>query len=342
MIQKLFLFILVIAIQPLFTANNARDLSHSKSKGGDNLPKRSYLLTLLLLLNFMFGSTAFAEKLIPMGHTIEVELELQHYFFAENKRLSNGEKLLVHDTLLQIDGKTAKNKIIESYKPEKEVVLTVQRKNEKLTISCTSEEWQQLKKVLSNETDGIGTLTYISESKKKFGAVGHQIDIGENDSIKTGVIHLANIQSVVKSEKHTPGYKIIAPVYVQKQVGEVKQNTVYGVFGQWDVKKFTYQKPLETAAIEQVNVGPAYILTQIQNSDVEKFEIKVTNVVENQIEFEILDKRLLSETGGIVQGMSGSPVIQGNYLIGAVTHMYVENPKKGAAISIDEMVNKSQ
>lgn len=317
-------------------------LAHSKRKGGGKLPKRTYLLTLLFLLHLFLSPSVFAQKLFPMGHTIEVELELEQYYFAENKRLSSGEKIQVHDKLLQIEGEDANEKFIQSFTPSKDVQLTLQRASKQMQVQCTQKEWDMLKQTLSNATEGVGTLTYISEDKQSFGAVGHQIDVGESASILSGVIHLATIQSVIKSEKHAPGYKIIAPMYVEKQVGTVQQNTVYGVFGEWQNKKIVQQKSLETATIEQVRAGPAYILTQIQNSDVEKFEVEVTNVVENQIEFEIVDQRLLDETGGIVQGMSGSPVIQGDYIIGAVTHMYVENPKKGAAIAINDMVKKSQ
>ena len=313
-------------------------LRHSKVKGGESLPRRSFSLLFLLVLMIICHPVS-AEKLIPMGHTIEVELQLKHYFVTENKRLESGEKLLVYDQIKAINGQKITQQILaEAQKNEN--TLTIQRGNEEIQLSCTKDEWQQLKHTFSNATEGIGTLTYITEDERMFGAVGHEISLKNGTEISGGFIHLSKVQSVVKSEKNAPGYKKIHPIALQENIGEVKQNTVVGVFGKWDKDAPISGDALPLKATEDINVGEASMYTQVKDGNVEIFSINITQVADGQLEFEITDKELLAITGGVIQGMSGSPIIQDNYFVGAVTHMFVENPKKGAAIPIVDMYER--
>lgn len=309
-------------------------------KGGDNVPKWSSIFAVLLLAQSLFIQPISAQKLIPMGHTVEVQIFMEQYFVTEKQQLQSGEQIHVHDELQSINGQRVTKELVQ--KPvDRSVELTFTRATKTYNVTCNAEEWQQLQQKLSNETDGIGTLTYVTENKKEFGALGHQINLRNNGSFDSGYIHLANIQSVVKSKKNTPGYKIIHPTLLKQQVGNLEKNVTVGIFGSWREQKMKQEKAMTVAEDSQIKLGEAYILTQIVADKVERFKIDITAIEQGQLQFTVLDKELLASTGGVIQGMSGSPIIQNELFIGAVTHMFVESPKKGVAITMTEMLKKS-
>ena len=116
---------------------------------------------------------------------------------------------------------------------------------------------------------------------------------------------------------------------------------MYGIFGSWESDlKANLRKPIEIMKDEEIALGKAEIYTAIEGSEVEAFEVEIVKIEDNFLQFEVTDKVLLEKTGGILQGMSGSPVIQNGQFVGAVTHMFVEQPSRGAAITVSEMLKK--
>ncbi len=152
---------------------------------------------------------------------------------------------------------------------------------------------------------------------------------------------LASIQQIRKSTPGQPGYKISSIEKHQERLGSIDKNTVYGIFGRWEVG---YQqrlpKAIEIMHEKDIKTGKAEIFTAIEGSKVEKFSIEITKIENGRLEFIVSDQKLIEKTGGILQGMSGSPIIQDGRFVGAVTHMFVEEPKKGAAITVAEMLKK--
>ncbi|MBQ9011356.1 MAG: SpoIVB peptidase [Bacilli bacterium] len=195
---------------------------------------------------------------------------------------------------------------------------------------------------------GIGTLTFIDPETKIFGALGHEIQeqsTGELLEIKDGKIFNSNVTGVIPSSDGNPGEKK-AEYDVTKTTGDVSSNTTKGIFGNYtDV--LPDKKTYEVAQPSEINEGKAKILTVLDGNNIKEYEISITKINKSDQKtrnfvFEITDETLLSKTNGIIQGMSGSPIIQNNKIIGAVTHVVVDNPHKGYGIFITNMLEEAE
>ena len=170
-------------------------------------------------------------------------------------------------------------------------------------------------------------------------------DSNSDERLVTGNIYSSNVKKINKSKNGNPGEKI-ASINKNDLLGDIQVNNDYGIYGEYvNVVK---DELIETASIEEVKEGRAYIYTVINNNIVEPFEIEITNIKKQNskdikgITFKVTDKRLLDITNGVVAGMSGSPIVQDGKLIGAVTHVVVDNVKYGYGIFIDWMLLESQ
>ena len=194
---------------------------------------------------------------------------------------------------------------------------------------------------------GIGTLTYIDPNTKKFGALGHEILTKETNKIfdtNKGTIFDSEVISIEKSRNGIPGEKN-ARYYSDKIQGNVLKNTKQGIFGDY-ISDIDSNKLYKVAQPNEIKKGNAKIRTVIEGNIVKEYDIAITNLVYDQniknIYFDIIDEELLNKTGGVIQGMSGSPIIQGDYIIGAVTHVVIDNPKKGYGIFITNMLEEME
>ena len=193
---------------------------------------------------------------------------------------------------------------------------------------------------------GIGTLTYIDPGTNIFGALGHEIT--DNSGIKLessgGEIYTSEVDGITKSSNGVPGEKN-AKYNRNDILGNVSENTIHGIFGKYtaDIGNDNIYK---VAKPNEVKKGKAKMLTVVDGNNVEAFDINILKVSDKDsiknILFEITDERLLNMTGGIVQGMSGSPIVQDEYIVGAVTHVLVESPKKGYGIFITNMLKEGE
>jgi len=201
---------------------------------------------------------------------------------------------------------------------------------------------------LKDNIAGIGTLTFIDPNTLIFGALGHEVtETNSNNilNIKDGLIFESKIVGIEPSRVNTPGEKR-ATLSVNNIYGKVFKNTNKGIFGNYtgNVNLDTLYK---VADYSDIKIGEAYILTVLDNNEVKKYKINILNIniTDDKIKnilFEITDDELLSKTGGIVQGMSGSPIIQGEYIIGAVTHVVINDPTKGYGIFIKNMLEEGE
>ena len=190
---------------------------------------------------------------------------------------------------------------------------------------------------------GIGTLTYIDPTTKIFGSLGHEISEKMTKKIfdvNNGSIFSSNIKKIVKSKNGIPGEKI-ASFNFNDIKGNITKNTITGVYGNY-IDAFENNNIYEVAKKDEIKIGDASILTTINGNNIESFKINIIKTLNknnnHDILFEIIDPKLLELTNGIVQGMSGSPIIQNNKIIGAVTHVVVDNPIKGYGINIEKML----
>ncbi|MCT6922982.1 SpoIVB peptidase S55 domain-containing protein [Metasolibacillus sp.] len=304
-----------------------------------------HLRNLLLVIFFiLIPVQVSAKELIPMGQSIGIQLKLPFIYVSHDILLPNGEWLKQGDKVLAVDEQEI-NQIQQFAEIKEPSALRIERANKEKVLNLTSEEIQNVLPFLKDETDGIGTLTFLDPTTNEYGALGHQIV----DSALTtpppfidGAIFLASISQVKKSEPGQPGYKISIVNKDRQRLGNVLFNNVYGVFGEWEQGlSQSLRQPLEIMHDSEIKRGEAQMLTAIEGEKVEKFAITIDKVDGANIVFRVTDPKLLSKTGGILQGMSGSPIIQNDRFVGAVTHMFVEHPAKGAALSIGEMLKKS-
>ena len=194
---------------------------------------------------------------------------------------------------------------------------------------------------------GIGTLTFIDPKTKLFGALGHEIiekNTGTILEVKDGKIYTSEVVNIEPSINGVPGEKN-AKLNEDEVIGDIFENTTKGIFGNYK-SEIDNDNLYKVANISNIKKGEAIIRTVISDDDVEEFTINILKINDSSktknIVFEITDNDLLEKTGGIVQGMSGSPIIQGEYIIGAVTHVVVDDTTKGYGILITNMLEEAE
>ncbi len=227
------------------------------------------------------------------------------------------------------------------------VKLTLQRQNQELTVSLTPQitsHGPRLGLYLKQGITGVGTLTYYNPDDSSFGALGHGIN-GQNGkpvAITGGQVYDANVVSIRKGQAGHPG-QLMGCVTNRTPRGTLTKNTPYGVFGK--LNGFEKSLSLEVAEPKEVKTGKATIRSTVSGQTVEEYEVEIVKVYSAKQEsgrnllLKITDQRLLDLTGGIVQGMSGSPIIQDGKLVGAVTHVLVNDPTTGYGIFIENMLD---
>ena len=233
----------------------------------------------------------------------------------------------------------------------KSLKLVYQRgkQNETTTLNLTDENGT-LKTGLyvKDMISGIGTLTYIDPESRIYGALGHEVleqTTGTMINVRDGKIYNSNVTSVEKSVRGEPGAKN-ANTNSNDVFGDVKENKVSGIFGNY-TKEINKNNLYKVADYEDIKLGEAKIITVIEGTLKKEYSVNILKVNNDKTDnknilFEITDSNLIDKTGGIVQGMSGSPIIQGNNIIGAVTNVVVNNPKRGYGILITTMLEEGE
>lgn len=301
----------------------------------------------VLLLSWPIGkNVVFAEeeKLIPMGHSISISMDLSGVYVTNDLLVEKDQWLKMGDLIDQVDQEAVTDlpmlkELLE--KSEQERTLHITRNDQPMQIKTNDETIARLLPFLKDRTEGTGTLTYVDPKSNVYGALGHQIidsSLQLPPSFKRGAIHLATIEQIRKSKPGNPGYKISTIVDEDDMLGTIRKNIVYGIFGSWnEKKKNVLTEPLPIMQQDEITVGKAEIYTTINETDVEAFTIEITNIEKDQFHFTLTDEVLLEKTGGILQGMSGSPIIQNGKFAGAVTHMFIDEPEKGAGLFLETM-----
>ncbi len=286
-------------------------------------------------------------ELVPMGQSIGVQLKLENvtfvhdvliddkFWFKSGDRILQMEQMPIHST------KEWKKSIAKM--KNNQVTIHFSRGNKNQQVNVSKNQLHDMMPFMRDHTEGIGTLTYVNPKTNEYGALGHQIvdqQILDTPPFLGGTIFLSEIASVYKSKPGFPGYKIAKQTSIHQNVGIVEANTIYGIFGNLQGHDLKSGKSIPTLQSKEIKEGKAEILTTIDGKKVETFSIEIIKVDESTFQFHITDDRLIKKTGGILQGMSGSPILQNGKFAGAITHMVVDNPLKGAAISIREMTKK--
>lgn len=248
----------------------------------------------------------------------------------------------------------SKKELMEALKhlDGKEVVLSLRRNEEKIDVrlrpvECGPDDYK-LGIWVRDNVQGLGTITFLT-GNSEFGALGHGIHDTDTNvllSIADGTLYKTSIHSVKKGENGIPGSMEGIIVYNgYNKLGSIDKNTDEGIYGRVDKidELFTEQIPIQTASKEEVEVGDATIRCFVDN-EIKEYSIKVTDIdysgreANKGLVIQVTDPELLEKTGGIIQGMSGSPILQNGKLIGAVTHVFVQDSTKGYGIFIENML----
>ena len=314
-------------------------------------------LSIFIIPQIVFG---YSDYIIASGETVGIKLNTKGIIIAGSYEVNGHNQLMESglkdgDIISQINNKSVYkvedmvNIINECNCDSLKIDYTRNKKKDTTTLNLY--EMDGSKKTglyVKDSISGVGTLTFIDPNTNIFGVLGHEIaDNNTKDiiSINDGTIFNSKITSITRSDRGNPGEKN-AILYSNEVMGDVFKNTKKGLFGRYTLD--TTDKTLyKVADISDIELGEAKILTVIKDNKVEEFSINITNAKETKdklknIEFEITDKRLLEKTNGIVQGMSGSPIVQKDKIIGAVTHVVVENPHKGYGILIVNMLEEAE
>ena len=200
---------------------------------------------------------------------------------------------------------------------------------------------------------GVGTVSFYEPETKTFAALGHgiqDIDTGKLLKIAKGDFVTTKIISITKGKKGTPG-KIQGSIENSTTIGKVGKNTEFGVFGTLNnttILNINKNDAIEVASRDEIKEGKATIISTVEDGNKKEYEIEIEKIYRNNNEnnksmlVKVTDKELLEKTGGIVQGMSGSPIIQNNKLVGVLTHVLVGEPEIGYAVFADLMIKQSR
>lgn len=263
------------------------------------------------------------------------------------------------DYITAINGEEVNNKSdlikkIEQYGMG-DIILNIRRNGEEFPVKIkpveTSPGEYKAGIWIRDNTQGVGTLTFVTDDME-FGALGHginDVDTSTLMELKSGTLYDTEIISITKGTSGSPGELTGVINYSTEHIlGNITSNTSEGVFGigNESLKHYIKTEPMEIGLKQDIKVGPAQILCcidgEVKAYDIEITEVNIATQTANKgIVIKVVDPELLSLTGGIVQGMSGSPIIQNNKIIGAVTHVFVQDSTKGFGIFIENMFGRN-
>lgn len=231
---------------------------------------------------------------------------------------------------------------------EKKVKVTFQRNNQYMNEYISIKEDLKDKRLgfwIRDKISGIGTITFYDPQQSLFKGIGHAItdsDTNELLKIKRGYIYSSIDLNIKKATNLKPGY-IYGDFDSENPIGKFKHNSNIGIVGELNEENLKNFQLIEVGNKKDIKLGKASILLEDKNKNITSYDINIDDISSNkqsdrQISISVTDSKLIDYTGGIIQGMSGAPIIQDNKIIGAITHVIKNNPKKGYGIFIDEMI----
>lgn len=308
-------------------------------------------------------------SVVPGGQSIGVMLQSKGILVVgfspvktKNAEIYPGKEtgIKIGDIVVAVNGNTISDeesmaKIIDNCgKQHQNIRLTVKRAEGIHEYNITPEFCVQTKRyriglLIRDNAAGVGTLTFYDPKSERYGALGHVVSNGSSEQkidIKDGKIVESVIQGIEQGSKGKPGEKIGMFMHGNGLTGIIEKNTYYGIFGHLTTLPDETPEVVPVAFASQIKKGPAKIRTVVDGSKIEEFEIEILKVMPHQeasgkgMIIKITDKRLLGLTGGIIQGMSGSPILQDGKLVGAVTHVFINEPTQGYGILAEWMLSE--
>lgn len=322
---------------------------------------KKLLLFFIFVIAYPINALAYSEKIIPGGENIGITINTNGLivvgFYKVKGEFLGKETLKIGDAIIEIEEKSVENikemsNIIEENVKDNKVNIKVIRNNKEINTKLNLIKEDNVYKTglyVKESVTGIGTLTYIDPFTKIYGSLGHEIvmnDTSKRVEVKSGNIFESFVNGIERSSEGKVGSKS-ASIKYNKSLGTILKNTSVGLFGKY-TSELPKREVMEVAKINDIELGEAYIYTNINGSETKIYKINITNINKSKLNsskslsFKIEDEELMNDTGGVVQGMSGSPIIQNNKIIGAVTHVVVSNPNEGYGIFIRTMLEKGE
>ncbi len=306
--------------------------------------------------------------LMPVGAAIGIHIQAKGLMVLEVEALTdeNGNKtspasdiLKEGDYILAVNGKkveTTEAMIAQVNASSGEMVtLTVERGEKQMECKITPARLTggeyKIGVWIREDMQGIGTLSYV-DAHNHFAALGHgitDIDTGNIVEIRDGNVYPADIYTIIRGQQGTPGEIVGKIIYgTFRSFGTISLNNYHGIYGQLmedSAYRYDAQKAVPAAKKEEIQIGKAQILCQV-SGNIDTYEVMINAIDYNgsgkdrDFIVEVTDEALLKATGGIVQGMSGSPVLQNGKIIGVITHVFVNEPQRGYGIFIETMMSQ--
>lgn len=301
---------------------------------------------------------------IPVGRTVGIKLFSDGVLVVGLSDVQGAQKtrsparamgLKVGDVITHVNGKEVDT--IEQVQTAiqtlagRPMTLKVTRQDKQLQLSgsaaCTAQGGYQLGAWIRDSMAGIGTMTFYDPHSKVFGALGHgvnDVDTARLMTMQSGSILYSTVNDVKKGCAGEPG-ELHGSFDAQRDLGRLYANTDAGIFGTMEQPVTEAVQPIPIAARDEVRPGAATILSNVAGDEVKEYQVDIVHVYPAQagelrnLMLKVTDPELLEKTGGIVQGMSGSPIIQNGKLVGAVTHVLVNDPTRGYGIFIENMLD---
>ncbi len=303
-------------------------------------------------------------KVVPVGKAIGMKLYTEGVLVVGMSEI-NGKKpyensgIQEGDAIIEINNEQIENTndLIETVNKSNGKTVEVKYKRNEQTITTSiepakvNENEYKLGLWVRDAAAGVGTMTFYEPSSGMFAALGHgiaDIDTSELINIESGELTTTNILSIVKGQKGTPG-EIRGTIENSESLGSIYKNTSFGVYGKVQSKNkldINNMEEMDVALRDEIKTGKAQILCELENGKTEKYDVEIKKVYLNNNEnnksmvIKITDEKLIEKTGGIIQGMSGAPIIQNGKFIGAVTHVLVNDPTVGYGVFADIMIKQ--
>ncbi|RDY22624.1 peptidase S55 [Romboutsia maritimum] len=322
--------------------------------------QKSNKLNFILIVSFLFLVYFFSNNLIyaqiqeknepdyliPIGNVLQIDAELKNIIVRNplgNSSFQVGDAVInVND--VPINSYTDFSNTLYSLSNDDNIPVLINRGNRLMTLHSTKDTLEKIN--FNNLLSGFATLTYINPETNEFGAVGHPINIGSSRkiSIKNGCISTTTDLNIQKSLKGNVG---CINAKRKATIGEFNKNTNFGIRGNIVNFDTSNLEKYKVASLDEVKLGKAQIILQTNSQGCQKYDIEIINIEKQKspksktFKIKIIDRNLLIQTGGIVQGMSGTPIVQNDKIIGAVSHAIENDPSTGYGVFIKWMLKNN-
>ena len=323
---------------------------------------KKVLFTFFVIFLFPLGVFAYSKYIIPGGESIGIKINTEGlvvvgFYKVEDEYIAKNN-FKIGDKIINVNGKNVNtideltDAVSKSEMSSLKVKVIVKRNDREVDTYLkliVKDGTYKTGLYVKDSLIGLGTLSYIDPVSKIYGALGHEITMNETGNkvdVRDGNILYSKVIGIDKSRNGRVGSKN-ANIIFDRKIGTIQKNTNKGIYGIY-IDNLPNKETYQVADFSNIKKGDAYILTVTKDNRIEKYSINILDKYSSKkdtqkaFSFEITDKNLLNKTGGIVQGMSGSPIIQDDKIIGAVTNVLVDNVTLGYGISIITMLSEGE